>query len=770
VIEPDGRRITITYDKLLRRTAMTQGAGTPDAATVRFAYDGVGNLTAFTDGAGQTTRYTRDRRDWLTSSTDPLGHTTSYTYDTAGQLLQITDALGRITSRTYDAVGRVVAETNANGETLAFTYDGEGRPLTFTDARGMVYSFAYDAAGRMSAKRYPDGSVESAAYNLAGEQTTRINRAGQIQSLVYDLRSRPRAATWSGSVAPATTRTYDAAGRLVKLEHGRSVLEYRYDLAGQLLSESSRLGSQPALTVDYRYDLGGRRSGLTTPGGQTQAWQFDGRGLPTVLDVDGSNLAAFTYDARGLLATRTLENGTTSTYTYDAAARLQAMRGIVPVTYSLNATGQRTGRHDAAFGPETFTYDAIDQVIGANYGGVRSEGFAYDAMGNRQSASDTATGITAYTVRADNAYTSVGGIATQTDLNGNMVSVPGAIYAYDGQNRLVRAEKDGVVTEFEYDGFNRCLERRTTRPGGGAETLRLVYAGWGLIEERNGEGALAAQYVHGAQTDDIVAKSTVAGTVYYHRDGLGSTVALSDASGQVVERYRYDVFGRVEIRSATGESVPESLFGNRFLFTGREHLSEAGLYDYRNRVYSAELGRFLQTDPIRFSAGDGNLYRYVGNDAVNLWDPWGLCSETSDSEKFNDFRQILDALLSAGPLAAWDAQPFIGDTTGAWAVNAGQQATRDYGNSDAGEAIRHEVWQAELSRKFGEKAAKAIGDAHERRSPDVEDSARDQFNNKLGREIAKESGGRDDSLKKAKEDWEKGRAALRKKTLGYEAF
>jgi YD repeat-containing protein len=196
------------------------------------------------------------------------------------------------------------------------------------------------------------------------------------------------------------------------------------------------------------------------------------------IDVDGSNLATFTYDARGLLATRTLENGTTSTYTYDAAARLQAMRGIVPVTYSLNATGQRTGRHDAAFGPESYAYDAIDQVIGANYGGVRSEGFAYDAMGNRQSASDTATGITAYTVRADNAYTSVGGISTQTD--------------------------------------------------------------------------------------DILAKSTVAGTVYYHRDGLGSTVALSDASGQIVERYRYDVFGRVEIRSATGESVPESMFGSSF--------------------------------------------------------------------------------------------------------------------------------------------------------------------------------------------------------------
>lgn len=34
------------------------------------------------------------------------------------------------------------------------------------------------------------------------------------------------------------------------------------------------------------------------------------------------------------------------------------------------------------------------------------------------------------------------------------------------------------------------------------------------------------------------------------------------------------------------------------MFTGREFLKEVGLYDYRNRVYSQELGRFLQTDPI----------------------------------------------------------------------------------------------------------------------------------------------------------------------------
>jgi RHS repeat-associated protein len=110
---------------------------------------------------------------------------------------------------------------------------------------------------------------------------------------------------------------------------------------------------------------------------------------------------------------------------------------------------------------------------------------------------------------------------------------------------------------------------------------------------------------------------------YYHFDGLGSVVALSDVNSVIVERYSYDVFGDSTIRDANGEIRDTSQVGNPYLFTGRHYDSEVGLYYYRARYYSPYLGRFLQTDPIRYRAGL-NLYTYCGNNPLNWVDPLGL--------------------------------------------------------------------------------------------------------------------------------------------------
>jgi hypothetical protein len=44
-------------------------------------------------------------------------------------------------------------------------------------------------------------------------------------------------------------------------------------------------------------------------------------------------------------------------------------------------------------------------------------------------------------------------------------------------------------------------------------------------------------------------------------------------------------------------------YANRFLYTGREFLKEANLYDYRNRVYSAEWGDSSNPTPSASTRG-----------------------------------------------------------------------------------------------------------------------------------------------------------------------
>jgi RHS repeat-associated protein len=84
----------------------------------------------------------------------------------------------------------------------------------------------------------------------------------------------------------------------------------------------------------------------------------------------------------------------------------------------------------------------------------------------------------------------------------------------------------------------------------------------------------------------------------------------------VVNHLIYDAFGRV-----TSES--NSTIDSLFLFTGRPFDSDTQLQNNLNRWYDARVGRWLSEDPIGFAAGDGNLYRYVGNSPVSRRDPIG---------------------------------------------------------------------------------------------------------------------------------------------------
>jgi RHS repeat-associated protein len=106
---------------------------------------------------------------------------------------------------------------------------------------------------------------------------------------------------------------------------------------------------------------------------------------------------------------------------------------------------------------------------------------------------------------------------------------------------------------------------------------------------------------------------------FYHSDGLGSTIALTDRSGRTQADYQYDVWGNLEKSFA---NVP-----NSFLFTGEEQDPETGLYYLRARWYDPRVARFLTKDPF---VGVAELprsvhpYIYVFNNPANLIDPLGI--------------------------------------------------------------------------------------------------------------------------------------------------
>ncbi|MBV6501492.1 MAG: hypothetical protein CJBNEKGG_04005 [Prosthecobacter sp.] len=688
VTSPGGRVIRYTYDLEWRLTSETDAFGTAHAATTNYAYDAAGNRTQVTDPGGSTTTHVHDVMDRVVSTTDPLGRTSSRSYDRAGNVISETRPDNGVTGHTYDQMNRRLSTEDAKHQVTQFAYDASGNLLTLTDARGKAYGWLYNAVNQPVQKNYPDGSHEQWTYDAAGQRVTARSRNGAVATSTFDLRGRETAVDWSDST-PDITRTYDLAGHLLTSGNGLSSSSYSYDSAGQQLTETQHLHgiapSLPAYTVSYTWDADGRNATVTYPGGTVVSRTYTPRGqVETVSEGAPPPLVTYAYNVSGTRAWKALENGIITSYQYDVSHQLTNLNhslggnSVQSRAYQYNSVGNRSAMQVDGGMWDVYGFDAVDQVTSVKYQAASSTGtspqstttYDWDPVGNREVVQTTpASGPivtdTYGTANAVNQYAAINAQNTGYDSNGNLTSArlqdagsgPVSTLGYDSQNHLLSASDGTHSVTSTYDTRNRV----TSRTINGVTTL-FLWDGWNLIEERDLNGAQTRRYVYGATVDEILIMVDATGAKYHLHDALGSVTALTDSTGAVLESYKYDVFGKVTVTDSSLISHPSSPLGNRFLYTGREWIAEASLYDYRNRVYSPVIGRFMQIDPIRFDAGDVNLYRYVGNSTQSWRDANGLYAGAIG------FGELLGGALAGAATGAAAGSVIPGIGTGAGMV------------------------------------------------------------------------------------------------------
>ena len=243
--------------------------------------------------------FTYDAAGNIVEALDANGGLTQYVRDAAGRVTRIISAAGRFTDYTYDTCGRLVTESVGLNEPVRVTDPVTEAPSWEEPTRWAVTTLVYDAASQVIERHTPDGLVEK--------------------------------------------MTYDAAGRLIKVQAGRRVATYAWDACNQLVRvQDSTFG-----TRRYAYNELGQLVRVT-----------DGLG----------NRTFFAYDADGLLTSVTDPTGAITEYEYDAAGRILEVAKKPHPDSTVETSPIRT----------TYTWDAAGRLLSED-DGVRTRSFEYDA-------------------------------------------------------------------------------------------------------------------------------------------------------------------------------------------------------------------------------------------------------------------------------------------------------------------------------------------------------------------------------------------------------
>jgi RHS repeat-associated protein len=657
-------------DRVITSTVVTNTANVAGSAlTTLTAYDQDGNVAQTQQPNGDVVYNEYDAADRLTNVEIDPGPTPltkaqaathpsykAFSYDAAGNQVQYTDADNRTTTTQYDGASRVV-------QNVAVSVPPAGT-TTITTTMG------YD----------PDGNVVTQV-----RQTTDTATPGPAQT--HTVTNAYNAADWETSTSDdgyTTAYGYDAAGqqRTETIVDGSTPVTMQLDPEGRVTSIGEGYGGAGPYTTRYAYNADDQPTSITLPNGVAEAAGYDANGALTSLVATGPNMGTITttlstpygygYNAAGWTTSTTTISGTDS-LVHDGLGRLtdevgpQVENPTHAYHWSYDGNGNLKTQTTDLGTTETYDYSVTqpNAVVHSNAPGYLNPDTYYSYDGN----GDT----TAITAPISGSLTAPGAINTHI--------------GYDAQQRVTRvAHQDNkpFVTTVAYNADGDRARYTVVTSGTTTMDEQFQYRDGQIARVSavtatvNTTGTVTSQgmpytdsFVYGPAGEPLEFLRQQGGATsryWYVLDGQGNVVAVTDATGKVVDRYNYDSWG--EPIGKDYQTVPQQL-----RYAGYWYDSEVQWYWLSVRYYDPEEMRFLQPDP---SNQDGvHTYAYVDDDPIDYSDPTGLHKYVIWAAAFIGPRSIRFPYGGRYGLHKDDAS-FHGDARGFWNGMGNPPTTGDH--------------------------------------------------------------------------------------------
>ena len=558
-----------SWDGLSQLVGLTD----PTGAITRFEYDRAGEITQVTDATGVISHRSIERHEGVESVTgtgEGLFSSAFFKVDVLGRVTEISQQDGASTTSASSSHGTSEtpmgagaagtgiphgvsssAEAIAAAETAGapshptgrqmFTYDAAGNIVEALDANGGLTQYVRDAAGRITRLISPAGRFIAYTYDTCGRLVTEsvgLNEPVRVTDPVTGASSWEEPTRWAVTtlVYDAASQvierhtpdglvekmTYDAAGRLIKVQAGRRVATYAWDACNQLVRvQDSTFG-----TRRYAYNELGHLVRVT-----------DGLG----------NRTFFAYDADGLLTSVTDPTGAITEYEYDAAGRILEVAKKPRPDSVVTTPAIRT----------TYTWDAAGRLLSED-DGVRTRSFEYDART---------------------------GDLTRTLIDGSLAAEYGTgTPAQPGSTITWMKDHTGdapVTYRRVFDATGNLVEY--TRQVDGTENVSEPGTA-AALETFTSTGSYTLTYAYDADGFRTM-MLTPYGSSQWVLDGAGrpirsiNTASIADPGVReresVIGEFSYDVMGHL-VRAQVGETISTWDFDQDGLVSSYEHTSEQG--------------------------------------------------------------------------------------------------------------------------------------------------------------------------------------------------